>query len=331
MTAVPEHGYLYDLLRKLGLSDFGARTVQFIVVRPLKILLILAAAVVVGRIAARAVRRLLRGAQKRAPIRASSPRAQQRADTISDVLAGLLKASILVIASFMALSELGVNLAPLIAGAGIAGIAVGFGAQSLVKDFISGMFILVEDQYGVGDQVDLNGASGTVEDVSLRVTRVRALDGTVWFVPNGEIRKVGNASMEWSRALIDVVVSYDTDVANAMDAIADEARRVAEDPEWSGVVLEPPEVWGVHAVAADGVTIRLVVKTAPKRHAALGRVLRGRILNRLRADGVRGPGQAAVVVQAAAPLAEPSGGDASAPSGGDASAPSGGDASTPSS
>jgi len=118
---VPDQGYLYELGRKLGLSDFGARTVQFIVVRPLKIVLILAGAVILGRLAARAVRRLLRGVQLRAPIKPSSPRARQRADTIADVLAGLIKAAFLVIAGFMALGELGVNLAPLIAGAGIAG------------------------------------------------------------------------------------------------------------------------------------------------------------------------------------------------------------------
>ncbi|MBV8691597.1 MAG: mechanosensitive ion channel family protein [Actinobacteria bacterium] len=293
---MPDHGYVYELGRKLGLSDFGARTVQFIVVRPLRIALILIAALVIGRLCARAVRRLLKGAQARAPIKISSPRAQQRADTIADVLAGLIKASIYVIAAFMALSELGVNLAPLIAGAGIAGIAVGFGAQSLVKDFISGMFILVEDQYGVGDQVDLNGATGTVEDVTLRVTRVRGVDGTVWYVPNGEIRKVGNASMEWSRAVIDVQIAPDQDITKAMDAIAAAANAVAEDPASADVILEPPEVWGVHAVDATGVTIRLVVKTAPKEQAALARMLRGRILDRLREEGIRGPAQTTPVV-----------------------------------
>ncbi|HZQ83802.1 MAG TPA: mechanosensitive ion channel family protein [Acidimicrobiales bacterium] len=293
---MPDQGYLYELGRKLGLSDFGARTLQFIVVRPLKIVLIVAAAVVLGRLAARAVRRLLKGAQARAPIKVSSPRAQQRADTIADVLGGMVKATILVIAAFMVLSELGVNLAPLIAGAGIAGIAVGFGAQSLVKDFISGMFILVEDQYGVGDQVELDGASGTVEDVSLRVTRVRAVDGTVWFVPNGEIRKVGNSSMEWSRAVIDVQVATDADVTKAMDGIAAVATEVAEEPAWSGIILEPPEVWGVHAVDATGITLRLVVKTAPKEQAALARLLRARIVDKLRQEGIRGPGQLVPVV-----------------------------------
>lgn len=303
---MPDQGYLYELGRKLGLSDFGARTLQFIVVRPLKIVLIAAAAIVLGRLAARAVRRLLKGAQARSPIKISSPRAQQRADTIADVLGGLVKAVILVIAAFMVLSELGVNLAPLIAGAGIAGIAVGFGAQSLVKDFISGMFILVEDQYGVGDQVNLEGSAGTVEDVSLRVTRVRSVDGTVWFVPNGEIRKVGNASMEWSRALIDTGVAADADVARAIDVISEAATSVAEDPAWSDIVLEPPEVWGVHAVDAAGVTIRLVVKTAPKEQQALGRLLRARILEGLRAAGIKGPGQTLpLVVPAAPPTAPP--------------------------
>ena len=295
---MPEHGYLYDLLRKLGLSDFAARTGQWIVVRPLKILLILAASILLGRLAARTVRRFLRTAQMRTPLRSPSVRAQQRADTIGDVVGGISKATVVVIGAFMAVSELGVNLAPLIAGAGIAGIAIGFGAQSLVKDFLSGMFILVEDQYGVGDLVDLNGAAGTVEDVSLRVTRLRAVDGTVWFVPNGEIRRVGNSSMEWSRAVIDVIVAYDADLAKVTEAIGDEAQRLAQDPAWSPHVLEPPEVWGVHAMSPEGLTIRLVVKTPPRQHAALARELRGRILDRLRRDGIRGPGQTAVLVQA---------------------------------
>jgi len=113
----------------------------------------------------------------------------------------------------MALGEVGVDLAPLIAGAGIVGIALGFGAQSLVKDFLSGIFMLLEDQFGVGDVIDCGEASGVVEGVSLRTTRLRDVEGTVWHVPNGQIVRVGNKSQEWSRALLDVQVAYDTDVA----------------------------------------------------------------------------------------------------------------------
>ncbi len=128
---------------------------------------------------------------------------------------------IYVVAGFMILGEVGIELGPLLAGAGIIGVALGFGSQSLVKDFLSGVFILIEDQFGVGDIVNLdNETSGTVEAVSLRTTRLRAVDGTVWHVPNGEIRRVGNQSQHWSRALIDVEVAYETDLDHAQDVIA---------------------------------------------------------------------------------------------------------------
>jgi small-conductance mechanosensitive channel len=188
-------GYLYDLLRKLGLSDFGARTGEFLLVRPLKVALVVGVAAIASRIGARAVRRAVASFHARTPLLASSPRAQQRARTIADVLASFLRAAIWAVALLVVFDQLGINLAPLLAGAGIVGLALGFGAQALVRDVISGLFILVEDQYGVGDQIDLGDVEGRVEEVNLRVTRLRAADGKVWFVPNGEVRKVGNASM----------------------------------------------------------------------------------------------------------------------------------------
>jgi small-conductance mechanosensitive channel len=195
-TLAMDHGYLYELLRKLGLNEFWASTGEFLLVRPAKILLIALAAMVVGRIGARAVRRFIRGIHVRAPRLAASGRAGQRAVTVGDALAGLFRAVVWGVAGLLVLDQLGMNLAPLLAGAGIAGVAIGFGAQSLVRDYLSGMLILLEDQYGVGDNVNVGAsATGTVEDVNLRVTRVRSADGIVWFVPNGEIRTVGNASM----------------------------------------------------------------------------------------------------------------------------------------
>lgn len=297
-----QHGYLYDLLREWGMGDFGARSWEFVLVRPLKILLVVAAGVVVTRIAVRAARRFVRTLQARAPARAGSVRAEQRAATLADVVTGLVRAVVWLVVVLVVVGELGVDLAPLIAGAGIAGIALGFGAQSLVKDFLSGFFILLEDQYGVGDVIDLGDASGTVEDISLRVTRLRATDGTVWFVPNGEIRRVGNSSMEWSRALIDVLVAYDSDLPGVIAAIGEVARDFAASPEWQAAVLDPPEVWGVQAMSVDGLTVRLVVKTAPRQQYVVARELRGRITDRLRRDGVRGPGRAVqtVVVTAGA-------------------------------
>jgi moderate conductance mechanosensitive channel len=211
------------------------------------------------------------------------------------VLANLVLGVIWTVVALLVLGEVGVNLAPLVAGAGVVGIALGFGAQSLVKDFVSGLFIILEDQYGVGDVITLKDATGTVEDVSLRVTRFRAIDGTVWFIPNGEIRGVGNASMEWSRAMIDVLVSYDNDVGAVGRYVSEVTQEFADDPSWDNVVLEPPEVWGVQAMSADGLTVRVVVKTAPGEQYAVARDLRGRISERLRREGVRGPGQSVLV------------------------------------
>lgn len=290
-----EHGYLYDLLRKAGLTDFQASTGEFLLVRPLKLVLIVVAGLVLARLGTRATRRFARTLHARSLIRTGSARAQQRATTIGDVLANLVRAVVWTIVALLVLGEMGVDLAPLVAGAGIVGIALGFGAQSLVKDFLSGLFIILEDQYGVGDVITLKDTTGTVEDVSLRVTRFRATDGTVWFIPNGEIRGVGNASMEWSRAMIDVLVSYDNDVGAVGRYVTEVTEEFASDPAWDDIVLEAPEVWGVQAMSADGLTVRVVVKTAPGEQYAVARDLRGRISERLRREGVRGPGQSVLV------------------------------------
>src|SRR5262249_45118442 len=181
----------------------------------------------------------------------------------------------------------GIELGPLIAGAGIIGVALGFGSQSLVKDFLSGIFILIEDQFGVGDIVTLDGeTSGVVDAVSLRTTRLRSVDGTLWHVPNGDIRRVGNQSQHWSRALIDIEVAYNTDLEHAESVIATVAEALAqEDPR----ILETPEVWGVEALGANGVTVRLVVKTRPSEQAGVGRELRRRLKVALEQEGIEIP------------------------------------------
>ncbi len=290
------HGYIYDLLQKLGLSDFGARTGEFLVVQVLKFVLVYVAAVILSRLGARWLRRSVRSIQLRTPLLASSPRAEQRAATIAEVLASLLRAIVWFVAVLIVLDQLGVNLAPLLAGAGIAGIAVGFGAQSLVKDVISGLFILVEDQYGVGDVVDLGDTAGTVEDVNLRVTRLRAVDGRVWFVPNGEIRRVGNSSMGWARAVVDMLVGHDVEMDTALAAIRDEADRMATEPAFVDKILEPPELWGVEAVGPDGVTVRVVLKTKPNEQQGIARELLQRCSARLQRDGAGAPGRRMVML-----------------------------------
>jgi small-conductance mechanosensitive channel len=218
-----------------------------------------------------------------------STRAAARARTLAQVLRSVATGVIWSIAAITILGELGINLGPLIASAGIAGVALGFGAQSLVKDFLSGFFMLVEDQYGVGDIVDLGEASGTVEEVSLRVTRLRDVNGTVWHVPNGAITRVGNKSQQWARALLDVSVVYGTDVDLAERLIKEVADGLWHEPEWSELILEEPEVWGVEQLALDAIHIRLVVKTKPAQQFGVTRELRRRILRVFEANDIDVP------------------------------------------
>ncbi|WP_372788062.1 mechanosensitive ion channel family protein [Paraconexibacter sp.] len=219
--------------------------------------------------------------------RETSLRAEQRIDALSGVLRSVASFVIFAIAAFVALGRLGVNLAPLLASAGIVGVALGFGSQTLVKDFLSGVFILIEDQYGVGDIVDLDGqTAGIVESVSLRTTRLRAVDGTVWHVPNGDIRRAGNQSQHWSRSLLDVEVAYDTDLERAKQVLQD-----VSDAAWKSDkdIIERPEVWGVEALGASGITVRVVVKTRPSEQYRVSRMLRERIKDAFDAEGIEIP------------------------------------------
>jgi moderate conductance mechanosensitive channel len=231
---------------------------------------------------------------------AVSTRATARAQTMAQVLRSISTAVIWSIAAVTVLGELGINLGPLVASAGIAGVALGFGAQSLVKDVISGFFMLVEDQYGVGDIVDVGMgadtlASGSVEAVTLRTTRIRDVNGTVWHIPNGTIERVGNKSQQWARALVDVNVAYGTDVDHAQEIIKRTADGVWADPAWEGVILEEPEVWGVEQLTNDAVQIRLVVKTQPAEQFRVTRELRRRILQAFTANDIE-VGQTTVLV-----------------------------------
>jgi small-conductance mechanosensitive channel len=273
-------------LDRLGLSGFAGRTVEFFLERPLRILVIVLLAAVAARLGARVAQRSVRSLGTRSPLRAPSPRSDQRAQTLAGVAASMVRIFVWTIAGLLVMDTIGFNLGPLIAGASVVGVALGFGAQSLVRDFLSGFFVLVEDQFGVGDVITIAETTGTVEEINLRVTRLRATDGTVWFVPNGEIRKVGNSAKEWARAIVDVMVPNRADLAAATSAIAEEAAALAKDPAWAEAVLEEPEVLGVESLGADNVTVRVSTKTTPTARVSVARELRTRISARLRRDGV---------------------------------------------
>jgi moderate conductance mechanosensitive channel len=279
-----------------GASGGLARLLEVALGPPLAIVLIIIAAAVANRLARRLIKRtLLRlgtgGLQEKArsalrETQELSLRSEQRVEALSTVLRSVVGAVIWTFAGFMVLGQLGIDLGPLLAGAGVVGLAIGFGSQALVKDFIAGLFILVEDQFGVGDVVDVGAASGKVEAVSLRTTRVRSADGVLWHVPNGAITSVGNQSQHWSRALLDVQVAYGTDLQRAREVI----KRVADDL-WreGGDVITEPEILGVENLAANGIDIRLSVDTKPSAQWRVARELRERLAAALEEEGIEIP------------------------------------------
>jgi small-conductance mechanosensitive channel len=210
-----------------------------------------------------------------------SQRRAQRAATIGSVLRSGVSFTILVIAALSILSELGVNLAPFIAGTSIVGVALGFGAQNIVKDFLSGMFMMLEDQYGVGDVIDFEKATGTVEAVGLRTTQLRDVNGTVWYVRNGEVVRVGNKSQGFAQVVLDVPIDADADIDRASSTMLAVAQEMRTDEAWEPVFLGDPEVQGVERMTREETVIRLVVRVRPLEQWRVAREMRRRIRERL--------------------------------------------------
>jgi moderate conductance mechanosensitive channel len=279
-----------------------AESSYYLLVKPLRIVLVILLATLARHLLHRMINRLLRGTDERGPgllrpLRERLPtalreatgvapeRRRQRAEALGSVLRSGASATISAVAVMLILGELGIDLAPLLASAGIAGLAIGFGAQNLVKDFIAGLFMLLEDQYGVGDVVDLGEASGTVEAVGLRVTTIRDGQGVLWYIRNGEIVRVGNKSQGWALVVVDVPVGF-AGVEEATEVLRRAARGLAEDPQWCDDVLEPPDVLGVEHIGVDGAVLRTTVKTNSAAQWRIGRELRKRLTEALEGAGI---------------------------------------------
>jgi len=218
-----------------------------------------------------------------------SERRKQRSMTMGALLKRIATGFIWTVMILMILDQLEYNIAPLLASAGILGVAFGFGAQSLVKDFLSGIFMIFEDQYGVGDVVDLGEANGTVETVGLRVTRLRDVNGTVWYVRNGEILRVGNQSQNWARTVLDITVAYESDLDQVQQILRDVAHGLFENEDFRHIIIEEPEVWGVERFDKDGVVVRVVLKTAPLQQWLVARTMREQIKRQFDSAGIRIP------------------------------------------
>ena len=210
----------------------------------------------------------------------------QRLDTIARTLETLVVLVIGAGAVIYVMLIWGIPVAPLVAGAGVIGLAIGFGAQDFVRDVIAGFFVLVEDQYAIGDVVSIGGVSGTVEDIRLRTTVLRSLDGAVHHVPNGEVRVASNLTPDYGKMVIDLGVGYDADIDSAIAAIADEANRFATDPEWASAHAGDPAMLGVDELGDSAVMIRTVFTTDPEQRWAVKREFLRRVKYRLDAEGI---------------------------------------------
>ncbi len=271
----------------------------------LPILVILVAAVLIRWLLNRLIRRLIRRSiESNLAERLESNRAtrvlasasgalherrRQRTETLGTVLRSVVTTVVFSVGFVMILDELAIPIAPLLASAGVAGVALGFGAQSLVKDFISGVFMLVEDQYGVGDVIDTGEAIGTVEDVTLRVTRLRDGNGVVWYVRNGEIVRVGNRSQGWSTAIVDLPVAYTEDIERVQDIIRGAMQELDDDPAWRDRLVEVPTVAGIEQITGTTITVRVIAKCLPNENLPVQREIRERVKAAFDANGVKAP------------------------------------------
>lgn len=256
------------------------------------------AALVVGWLAYGALRLALRGIERALARSQEGPLSahEQRARTLLSLVRSMGMVVIAVIVLFMVLSAVGVDLKPLLAGAGVVGLAVSFGAQSLVKDIISGLFILFENQFGVGDVIRVDPVSGTVERMTLRVVVLRDVNGTVHVIPNGEIKRVSNLTRTWSRAVLDVGVAYEEDADRVMAVMRDEGRKLWDDPEWKPLLVEEVQVPGIESFGDSSVSIRLMAKTLPMKQWDVARELRRRLKRRFDEEGIRIPSPTRSVV-----------------------------------
>jgi small-conductance mechanosensitive channel len=226
---------------------------------------------------------------------------EQRAVTLAGIFKGVSKIVIVLVAGLTILGILGINTAPLIAGAGVAGLAISFGAQNLIRDFISGFFILLENQYRVGDVIRAAGVSGQVEDMNLRITVLRDLEGVAHFIPNGEIKVVSNLAKEWSRAVVNVGVAYKENLDRVVSVLNTVGQELTKDPIFGQGILEPPQVLGVENFGDSQVTLRMVTKTRPLKQWETARELRKRIKAAFDREGIEMPYPHRVVYSRASP------------------------------
>ena len=227
--------------------------------------------------------------KKRGRGKKAEEEAEKRTKTLSRLFVGTGVVLIILASAFMVLSEIGINITPVVAGFGIAGIAIGFGAQSLVRDLIAGIFIVVENHYSVGDWVQIAGVGGTVEEINLRRTVLRDFDGTVHVIPNGEIKTASNFSKEWARVNLNISVAYDTDLDHAISVINRVGAEMAQEPYWSSLIISPPQALRVDDLGDSGIEIKILGVSKPIKQWEVMGQLRKRLKKAFDEEGIEIP------------------------------------------
>jgi small conductance mechanosensitive channel len=268
-------GWLFELLTKCGVSPETARTVVDLIVRPVSILLVALVALIAARLGSKVIRRFLERIARQAGGR-SGARAEARVATMAGLAANVWRFFVVVITVAIILGMLGINLTPLLASATIIGATLGFGAQQIVRDYISGFLLTVEDQYSVGDSITVDGVDGVVEEVTLRLTRLRSADGSINFVPNGDVRLVTNTSRGWAHAVVDLTLAgaVATDLDHVREVVGAAAHRVAQLPAFADHCTEPPLPVQLLEADATTLTLRVMLNTVPSQRDSLTRALR---------------------------------------------------------
>ena len=290
--------------------DFWTKNWEFVLGKIVSIVVIILVALLIRWVAHfvidRVVKQIVTGVKKKQDatdtqaLQASTPLAQarvvQRTRTLGSLLTNVVNVTLFIIAALLIVSTIDEDIVGSFALLTAAiGAGLGFGAQGIVKDFLNGMFLVAEDQIGVGDVVDVGPATGIVEEVRIRITKIRDVNGTLWFVRNGEILRVGNMSQGWARVIIDLAVPYDADVDAVEAEMLRTATEMAESGSWRSRVLEKPEIWGLESISNDAMLLRVVVKVSTASKDDVAHELRSRLKRSLDAMGVKLPSLSSVV------------------------------------
>ncbi len=268
------------------LIDFWTTCKNAVITHGIKIIFILICMLIALRLARFLGKKVSEYNDQRSDERTSQKERKKRADTLIHISVFACRVVIVVTALFMVLQELGLDIAPLLAGAGVVGLAIGFGAQNIVKDFFSGFFILLENQYRVGDVVKIGDMSGVVENVNLRTTVLRDLAGILHVIPNGEIKMVSNMTFGWSRAVVEIGVAFKENLDRVFQVLSDTGKELAQDEGFREKIIETPEVLGVERFDASAIIIKILIKTRPMEQWAVGREYRKRIKEAFDREGI---------------------------------------------